>query len=323
MKSDEVDAVDAVSVAAFRLACALDVAVCKPGNVSVDAPGHGMLAEDFLHSAAVAAPSLMRRGASVGERIEAAVEATWAAVGCNTNLGIVLLCAPLAAAAEDLGAAAAGAGTARWADALGQVFNRLDVTDAQAAFRAIARASPGGLGDAPEQDVHAAATVTLREAMALAAHRDRIALQYAQAGAELLRLGLPALVGEGAGEGMATGLMVLPRGEALVLGVQRVWLAWLASGPDSHLVRKHGESVGHSVTDEAQPWVARARLATSRLDRGLHGEAWSAWDARLKTRGWNPGTSADLTVATLFLAGLMAGPEAVSIAASGDLARIV
>ena len=85
---------------AFLHACALDVAVRKPGNVSQGSAGHRMQAEQFLRSAEVSAPALTLSGASVGQRIEAAMRATWAAVGCNTNLGIVLLCAPLAAAAE-------------------------------------------------------------------------------------------------------------------------------------------------------------------------------------------------------------------------------
>ena len=50
--------------------------------------------------AEVAAEPIARLGASVCARILGAIEATRAAVGQNTNLGIVLLCAPLARAAE-------------------------------------------------------------------------------------------------------------------------------------------------------------------------------------------------------------------------------
>jgi len=54
-----------------------------------------------VRSAQVAAGPLSVAGARVGRRIFGAVEATRAAVGRNTNLGIILLCAPLAAAAEE------------------------------------------------------------------------------------------------------------------------------------------------------------------------------------------------------------------------------
>ena len=63
------------------------------------AGGHGRTVGDFQKRAAVTAEVLGRPGLSVGERIQGSVEATSKAVGCNTNLGIVLLCAPLAHAA--------------------------------------------------------------------------------------------------------------------------------------------------------------------------------------------------------------------------------
>ena len=86
--------------ACFLRACELDVAVRKPGNVSLASPGHGMHAAMFIASAEAAAGPLFEPGARVGERIEAAVAATWAVAGCNTNLGILLLCAPIAKAVE-------------------------------------------------------------------------------------------------------------------------------------------------------------------------------------------------------------------------------
>ena len=63
----------------------------------------------------------------------------------NTNLGILLLCAPLAAAAErggtDLEATLAG------------ILKNLDRGDAEQVFRAIRLANPGGLGEVPRYDV--------------------------------------------------------------------------------------------------------------------------------------------------------------------------
>jgi triphosphoribosyl-dephospho-CoA synthase len=273
---------------AFLDACAWDVAVRKPGNVSVHSAGHGMEARTFLDSAEACVGVLCRPDATVGARIEHAVAATWARVGCNTNLGILLLCAPIAAAVERIAAPVDEAGLRQ---ALAQVMATLTVEDAAAAFRAIVQANPGGLGAAAQQDVRDAPTVTLREAMALAAGRDRIACQYRDGSAALFDIGLTALRGV---EGPVRA--VSPD------AVQRVFLAWLASDLDSHIVRKHGPALAQIVLNDARRWWVRA-AAGERLDAD---PAFAAWDEALKTAGINPGTSADLTVATLMLAALIA-----------------
>lgn len=275
----------------FLRACWLDVAVRKPGNVSVFSPGHRMQAEQFVASARAAAAPLLQPGARVGERIEAAMEATWQAVGCNTNLGILLLCAPIAAAAEREGARRDAAELQR---ALRQTLAALDVDDARATYRAIARANPGGLGDAPEQDVHDEPSLGLRDAMALAADRDRIAHQYAHDFADVFAIGLGALP---PGFALMSGAPGDAAEATTARAVQRVFLGYLGGIPDSHIVRKHGEAVAHTVMDAAQGWA----------QRGAPGDdpAFAAWDESLKAQAINPGTSADLTVATLFLAGLL------------------
>ncbi|MFT3666139.1 triphosphoribosyl-dephospho-CoA synthase [Piscinibacter sp.] len=277
----------------FLRACWLDVAVRKPGNVSLASAGHRMRAEQFVASARAAAAPLCAPGARVGARIEAAMDATWRAVGCNTNLGILLLCAPLAAAAERAGARS---GAAALRAALADVLAALDLDDARAAYRAIAQANPGGLGAAPEQDVRDEPTRGLRDAMALAAPRDRIAAQYASGFLDVFETGLgnlsPGPVPDAApGEDADA---------ATCAAVQRLFLAFLAAWPDSHIVRKHGEAVAHTVMRSAQGWRA---LDASAREAGL-----PRWDEALKAQGINPGTSADLVVASVFAAGLLAPP---------------
>ncbi|MBQ0944783.1 triphosphoribosyl-dephospho-CoA synthase [Ideonella sp. 4Y16] len=281
--------------AAWRRACAWDVAARKPGNVSHASDGHRMTAAQFLDSADAAAAALARPGGSVGEGIEAAVDATWARVGCNTNLGIVLLCVPLAQAWRRLPAGAADHTALRLA--LGAVLAGLTPQDSAAAYRAIRRANPGGLGHADDEDVHQEPTLDLRAAMSLAADRDRIARQYRDGFAELFSLGLDALGEADLGVGAPQG----PREDAAAEAVQRVFLAWLASAPDAHIVRKHGAAVAQCVMNDASRWLQRPAAGRS-LDAD---PGWRAWDEQLKQQGINPGTSADLTVATLFLHGLI------------------
>jgi triphosphoribosyl-dephospho-CoA synthase len=271
---------------AFRRACALDVQARKPGNVSTASAGHGMQAGLFIASAAAATVPLCERGARVGTRIEAAMNATLAVAQCNTNLGILLLCAPLAAACESW---SPEDGVDHLRRELEQVLRRLDLDDARAAYRAIAAAHPGGLGAAPQQDVAEAPTIGLREAMALAADRDRIAHQYLSAHADVFELGVPSF---------AARLQQAPTDPAAAM--QQVFLEFLSAFPDSHIVRKHGDAVAHSVMAEATPWRHRARSG-ERLDAD---PAFAAWDESLKSRAINPGTSADLCVATAMVVAL-------------------
>jgi triphosphoribosyl-dephospho-CoA synthase len=281
--------------AAFVRACEIDVAVRKPGNVSDASPGHGMHAALFRASASAAAAPLFAPGARVGERIEAAMAATWAVAGCNTNLGILLLCAPLALAVER----EPGPHTPTTLRlAVAAVLATLDLADTQAVYRAIAQANPGGLGSAPEQDVHCAPSVGLREAMALAADRDRIARQYRDAFADLFDIGLPAYFTALENADPAT------RG-ASAAPVQRLYLTLLGAFPDSHIVRKQGPQMAQTVMQTAQAWLARLATQGHRAQPLDTDPAWGAWDQALKDTGINPGTTADLTVATLMLAGLL------------------
>jgi triphosphoribosyl-dephospho-CoA synthase len=266
----------------FLRACELDVAVRKPGNVSVASPGHRMLAQQFVVSAQAAAAPLFESGAPVGRRIERAVASTLQAAGCNTNLGIVLLIAPLAAAAERAGVLD---DIAALRSALHAVLESLDTADAAAAYRAIEAANPAGLGHVPQADVRSVPQIGLRDAMALAASRDLIARQFANGFADVF---------DARRRDVASGF-VLARASAA--DVQRIHLGWLSRFPDSHIVRKHGEAVAHTVMTAAQRWVGHPAPDDE--------PAFAAWDESLKAAGINPGTSADLTVATLWLAGMV------------------
>lgn len=267
---------DAIA-AAFTWACLAELDAPKPGNVHVFAGGHRMTADEFVASAAAAAPALAADGARVGSRILGAVEATFAAVGANTNLGIILLCAPLAAAAEadltDLRAA------------LGRLLRSLDVEDAGLAFRAIVRASPAGLGHSSRHDVFAPATVDLLQAMIEAADRDRIARQYATDFADIFELGLPLLEAAAAQHADAKWATLT------------TYLGFLSAFPDSHILRKYCAQTAETVRRTAA--MHFAALQATRNPAKLLPELL-AWDAALKAAGINPGTSADLTVATLF-----------------------
>jgi triphosphoribosyl-dephospho-CoA synthase len=263
---------------AFIAACFDELEAPKPGNVHVFADGHRMTIADFRRSAEAAAAPIARAGASVGERILGAVEATRAVVNDNTNLGIVLLCAPLARAAEQ------STGSLRQATI--KVLASLDREDADLAFRAIALAAPAGLGRVEAHDVFEPATVSLLEAMAAAAERDLIARQYVSGFADIFDLGRSTF-----------GAADRRWGHDLKGATLAVYLSFLAAFPDTHIERKFGREVALSVQQEAKPLNEVAQKAS---DPALIFSHSLAFDARLKARGLNPGAAADLTVATLF-----------------------
>ncbi len=176
---------------------------------------------------------------------------------------------------------------------------RLDVDDTRLAYRAISLANPGGLGDAPEQSVHAAPTVGLRDAMTLAAGRDSIARQYANGFLDIFETGLAAWRDAPADQ------PEVARELAAEIATLNVFLAFLGGWPDSHIVRKHGVALAQSVTLAARERHTEWRQTLAQAPQKPAAPPLDTWDTELKARGINPGTSADLTVATLFVAGCL------------------
>ncbi len=263
---------------AYLAACELELQAFKPGNVSVYAPGHDMTVEDFRRSAEASAPLLIDPALSLGEKIYRAIEATRTAVGCNTNLGIVLLAAPLIQAAQ----AAHPAETLR--SALNRVLRTTTCDDAAWAYRAIALAAPGGLGEAAKQDVRDTPTVTLLEAMRLAEERDRIAYQYTHGYKEVFDFAIPSYH------------TWLSRCGNEAWAAAAVFLRLLQRLPDSHIERKFGIRHTGMVAARMAELETAWSLAVS-PDEAL--DAFHAADSELKARGINPGTTADLTVTCL------------------------
>ena len=264
----------------FRDACRFDVISFKPGNVSCEAAGHGMVPRDFLLSAAVSAEAIANPALGVGERVLAAVRATRTAVGCNTNLGILLLAAPLACAAQTAAASGHGLRTQ-----LAQVLAALTVDDARAAYEAICLAAPAGLGTAAEQDVRGLPTMNLREAMGLAAAHDQLAAQYVNDYAAVFELGLAGLQAQ------------LASGASLADAAQHIFLLFLCEIEDAHVSRKQGPRTAQWLRVRASQVASAWRACDNPGER--HGHL-QRFDSELKARGVNPGTSADLTVASLF-----------------------
>jgi triphosphoribosyl-dephospho-CoA synthase len=271
--------------AAGQLACLLEVSAPKPGNVSPEHHFHDTRYEDFLASAVAIGPALAEAARHpLGVTIRRAVEDTLRWTRSNTNLGIVLLLAPLARAALRPG------GTLR--ERLSQVLGETTVADACEVYVAIRRARPGGLGEVPDEDVAAAPSVNLREAMALAAERDAVAREYVTDFALTFETGVPAI------------LAARHRGLAWTDTAVEAYLTLLEAAPDTHIARKLGAAEAATVSRRAREvraaggtQSAQGRKALAMLDAELR-------DPRNRR---NPGTTADLTCAALFVVILEGG----------------
>ncbi len=265
----------------YRQACEIDVLAFKPGNVSIYASGHDMTVADFRQSAIASAGPICNADYSLGEKIFYAVKATRETVGCNTNLGIILLCAPLLQAYSHKNADK----TLR--QAVSQVIGKTTVEDADWVFKAITLAAPGGLGRSDQHDVNGQASVTLLEAMKIAADKDRIALQYLTDYNDIFNFS------------------ILRYNDRLNRWGNRDWAAasayvdMLARFPDSHIERKYGNQYSEMVATK----MTRLSEELSKTDNPEQLKPlFFCLDQELKLYGLNPGTTADMTVATVLAA---------------------
>lgn len=280
----------------IELACLLEATARKAGNVHPAASFDDLEFADFVDAAqAVAEPLAQAREVGIGRAVLNAIQATRTArVRSNANLGIVLLLAPLAAVPDgislDIG--------------LRDVLSNTSVEDAMHVYEAIRLARPSGLGRAESQDVSTAPSVTLLEAMTLAAERDRIAEQYVSNFDYVLNKALPwlchdwpwlglcplAIFGQ---TGMRNVVPIAPWESAII----KLQLRLMADDPDSLIVRKCGQTVGQQVCRRASEMME--------LDWPHTQQSWNGFDAfdlwlRADGNRLNPGTTADLIAATLF-----------------------
>jgi triphosphoribosyl-dephospho-CoA synthase len=283
--------------AAVQLACLIEATAPKPGNVSPGRAFADTRYEDFLASAAaIGAPFADLTGQGVGVTIRRAVDATRRWTSTNTNLGIVLLLAPLACAA--VGRRERG-GVERpadgWADLRARTRQVLEATtlqDARDVYAAIRLAAPGGLGRAEDQDVASEPTMTLLQVMQLAAPRDAIAREYATGFSATFELGTPTLA------------TALEEGLSWNAAVVEVFLTLLAASPDTHIARRAGASRAAEVSALA------GRVLAAGGPRSAEGrQALDAMDAALRdaANAANPGATADLTAAAIFVVLAMGG----------------
>jgi triphosphoribosyl-dephospho-CoA synthase len=195
---------------------------------------------------------------------------------------MILLFAPLVKAS--LNTARAGGDIRR---SLMSVLNSLTVEDARLAYAAIRLMQPGGMGQVPQADISGEPSITLLQAMALAQERDAIAREYVSGFAITFGIGLPALKTS------------YSRSGNYFSAIAQTFLTILGEVPDTLIVRKKGNPAAQQVSQLAANVLARGGVFTAEGQASL-----AEMDSILrdKTHLLNPGTTADLTAAAVFLA---------------------
>ena len=258
-----------------------EIEAFKPGNVSAYADGHGMTVRDFMISAEVSLPLLCEQGSSLGQRILKSVKATREVVGCNTNLGMLLLFVPIIMAAES------------GIEDENELHHNLEFTlssvtqdDAIQVYEAIRLANPGGLGSIEEQDVNKRPDCSLFEAMQLASKRDYIALQYVNNFSEVFE------------SGFTTIKSFVKRWNSVKWSTVSCYMTLISSIVDSHVERKYGVQVAERIRKKSE--VIAERFNSSSDPETCIG-LLKGFDEELKAKNYNPGTCADLTAASLLV----------------------
>jgi len=265
------------------LACLLEATAPKVGNVHRGADFEDLTFNDFVVSAVLIGPAMeVAASTGVGRAVYDAVNAARRCVATNTNLGMALLIAPLAAVprSEPL-----------IMFSVSRVLRALTADDCRLVYEAIRLAQPGGLGKVASMDVADEPPQDLLAAMRAAADRDLVAQQYAEDFRLVLEEILPAI---SAG---------CTRGWSLTDSIVHSHLSLIARHGDSLISRKCGPEIAKKAS-----LLAQQALATGLPGDETYYEALSDFDFWLRSDGSrrNPGTTADLIAAALF-AGLRDG----------------
>ncbi len=292
----------------LELAMLLEVSAAKPGNVTFATGFEGTRVEHFLASAVAAGSwfeEAARRGIAVhGKRLsvstvgmgriikECAVDINAWQTGGNTLLGTVMLLVPIAVAA--------GMTPTKGKLALAQLRENLRLAvesttaeDAVSLYEAIDVAKPSGLGEAPDLDVTDPASktrllkenVTLYEVFKIAAGYDDICSEWVRNYPITFDLAYPYLTAQ------------LERGN-LNTAVVHTFLKILSEYPDTFIARKAGVEKAREVSLDAKNILQLGGLETVQGRKNI-----DQLDLKLRSAGnrLNPGTTADITAATLAL----------------------
>jgi triphosphoribosyl-dephospho-CoA synthase len=294
---------------AAQLAAVLEVSgYPKPGNVHRRADLKGATFEQFMAGSIAIGPAIQEvaeRGfragkgevklsdIGIGETIKRAIDDTmeWQCDG-NTNLGVVMLLVPLAAAA---GVTLAKEGKIKVKKLRKNLSNILESTtpeDALNLYDAISAAKPGGMGKVDKLDVRDEKSrrrikegrISLYEVMKISSGWDSISKELTTGMKITFEFGAPLVK------------KLYADTNNINITVVQTFLEILSRYPDTFVQRTHGRKVAEGVSKKAAAILRKGGMLTAE-GRTLVLE----FDYELRKRRINPGTTADLIAASLML----------------------
>ena len=264
---------------AYLFACRKDIELIKPGNVNIKSPHPDTKAEDYLESSLLSSKELFKTDYSLGERILNSIKITRSKVKTNTNLGIILLCAPIIHACIYFN-------NLTMREGIKKTLSSSTVKDTQDLCMAINISAPGGLGTREIYDTASKPTVNILEIMNHSASYDRISYQYSHDYSDIFDFIIPRLV------------LLNKKHNSLDISLSLMFMEILAKIPDSHISRKFDDKIAKKTSNNASDLL---KILDREYSPDYLADRLNNLDYEYKKKGINPGTTADLLVASLMI----------------------
>ena len=264
---------------AYLFACRKDIELIKPGNVNIKSPHSDTNAEDYLESSLLSSKELFKPDYSLGERILNSIKITRSKIKTNTNLGIILLCAPIIHACIYFN-------NLTMREGIKKTLSSSTVKDTQDLCMAINISAPGGLGTREIYDTASKPTVNILEIMNHSASYDRISYQYSHDYSDIFDFIIPRLV------------FLNKKHNSLDISLSLMFIEILAKIPDSHISRKFDDKIAKKTSNNASDLL---KILDREYSPDYLADRLNNLDYEYKKKGINPGTTADLLVASLMI----------------------
>ena len=264
----------------IKFACDTEMISLKPGNVHQYSKSYDMHVKDFFKSSLIISKCLTKNNLDLGKKILTSVNEIQDKIKKNTNLGIILMLSPIATVVQKEGIIS----KEELLKKIKSLIKKQNIKKSVPIFKAIALTSPGGLGFSKKYDVNKLPKTNLYKAMEYSKKRDLIARQYSNGFKDIFNIGVPAYK------------KFYNKWGRVNWALTGVYLTFLKKFNDSHITRNKGNKIATSVKKEAKKYYffLKKNKNLMKIKKKL-----LIFDKKLKSKRINPGTIADLTVATL------------------------
>jgi len=291
---------------AVQIASLLEASAAKPGNVYPTKNFKDLNYHHFLYSSAAVFPAFLNlENKSVGKIILEGVKQTHSFIKTNTNLGILLLIAPLAAAYAGLRKKNLVKTDNKeelkqlLQQEISLILNNLTRKDAELAYEAINYSKAGNLAEVEDGDIKDRVELTLYQAMKLAQNRDQIAAEYVNDFSFTFNFAYPVFKKNQKKFSKLNDVII------------QSYLEILAEHPDTLIARKWGNDFAVEISEKTKKLLNKLKNITDYKIRKQEIQKFDKY-LRSKEEKINPGTTADFIAAVIFLEILISGKEIIT-----------